>query len=104
MKISAFCLTTNATEFGYPFIESIKSWAKGVDELAKMWAIKNQVQLKIHYPSWSEYGKAAGPMRNSLIVEECTHIIAFPSRTGSGTQDTIRKGLNANKRSQNNIY
>jgi len=33
MKISAFCLVTNATKFGYPFIESIKSWAKAVDEV-----------------------------------------------------------------------
>lgn len=33
IKVSAFCLTTNATKFGYPFIESIKSWANAVDEL-----------------------------------------------------------------------
>lgn len=33
MKISAFCLTTNATKFGYPFIESIRSWLPVVDEL-----------------------------------------------------------------------
>lgn len=33
MKISAFCLTTNANKFQYPYIESIKSWADAVDEL-----------------------------------------------------------------------
>lgn len=33
MKISAFCLTTNAIKFQYPFIESIKSWLGVVDEL-----------------------------------------------------------------------
>ena len=33
MKVSAFTLTTNTTKFGYPFIESIKSWLPAVDEL-----------------------------------------------------------------------
>ena len=33
MKISAFTLLTNATKFGYPFVESIKSWLPVVDEL-----------------------------------------------------------------------
>jgi len=33
LKISAFCLTTNATKFGYAFIESIKSFLPVVDEL-----------------------------------------------------------------------
>ncbi len=33
LKISGFTLTTNATKFGYPFIESIKSFLPVVDEL-----------------------------------------------------------------------
>lgn len=33
MKKSGLCLTTNATEFGYPFIESIKSFLPVVDEM-----------------------------------------------------------------------
>jgi len=33
MKVSAFSIITNVTKFGYPYIESIKSWLPVADEL-----------------------------------------------------------------------
>ena len=30
-------------------------------------------------------------MRNTQIIEYCTHVLAFPSRKGRGTQDALRK-------------
>lgn len=43
-------------------------------------------------PDWKgPLGKRAGLARNSDIVAKSTHLLAFPSKTGSGTQDTIRK-------------
>jgi hypothetical protein len=42
-------------------------------------------------PVDSNKGKYKFLERNTKIVENSTHYIAFPSRSGSGTQDTIRK-------------
>lgn len=71
--------------------------AKGVDALAEKWAKENNVPLKIYYPILS-MGKKGYAYRNQQIVDLSTQIIAFPSKTGKGTQITIdmakRKGLN----------
>lgn len=75
----------------------ISGGAKGADQLARDYARKNHIPLKEFLPDWSRYGKAAGPIRNNQIVKEATHILAFLSRHGSGTQDTIRKGKKAGK-------
>jgi len=47
---------------------------------------------------WNKYGNRAGPMRNTLIVAEADYIIGFPSKTGRGTQDTLKKAWQAKKR------
>jgi hypothetical protein len=47
-------------------------------------------------PNWN-LGKAAGILRNTDIVNECTHIIGFPSKNGRGTQDSMRKALATKK-------
>ncbi len=69
----------------------ISGGAKGADSLGAEYAQENGIELTIYFPDWKKYGKAAGPMRNSLIIEDCTHVLAFPSRNGKGTQDSLRK-------------
>ena len=73
----------------------ISGGASGADSLAKRYAIENNIDLIEYKPDWS-LGKKAGPIRNSKIVENCDCIIAFPSRSGRGTQDTINKSQNKN--------
>lgn len=65
--------------------------AKGADSMACDYARENRIALRVHAAQWSKYGKRAGPLRNTIIVEDCTHVVAFPSVGGSGTQDTLRK-------------
>jgi hypothetical protein len=71
----------------------VSGGATGADTLAKNWAKKNGVKLVEYKADFNRYGKAAGPIRNALIVKDCTHVLAFPSRHGKGTQDTIKKAL-----------
>ena len=79
-------------EWNNPNIEYIiTGGAKGVDTLAERYAKERNIPLVSKLPNWQKYGKAAGPIRNSEIVADCTHLIAFPSHLGSGTQDTINK-------------
>lgn len=77
-------------EHGTPSL-IISGGALGVDNLAKQYAIAHNIPKLIIHPQWIKYGKAAGPMRNTEIVNAATHILAFPSHQGKGTQDTISK-------------
>lgn len=53
----------------------------------------------LHHARWDQHGKAAGFMRNGLIVRDADVLIAAPSadRTG-GTEDSIKKYLNLGKK------
>jgi hypothetical protein len=72
----------------------VSGGAKGADTLAEMFADEYQIKKIIFLPDWKLYGKFAGIRRNTDIVNASTHIIAFPSRNGRGTQDTISKARN----------
>lgn len=79
-------------ELGNPDIECIISGgAQGADTLADRWATDNYVPIKVYPADWNAHGKAAGPIRNELIINAATHVLAFPSKNGKGTQDTISR-------------
>jgi hypothetical protein len=72
----------------------ISGGALGTDTLAEKLADEYKIEKQIFNVTkedWKKYGKSAGPRRNTLIVENSEFIIAFPSKYGKGTQDTIRK-------------
>lgn len=75
----------------------VSGGAKGADTLAERWAHEHGVRLVVFKPDWQGKGRAVGVLRNTDIVNQCTHLIAFPSSTGRGTQDSIRKARSANK-------
>jgi len=70
-------------------ITVISGGARGVDTLAEKWANDQSYPIKVFPADWKQYGKSAGPRRNQQIVEVATHMIAFPSRSGKGTQDSM---------------
>jgi len=74
----------------------ISGGADGVDSLAEKWAKENNIKTSIYYADWSK-GKKAGPTRNTLIVNECDYMIAFPSVESVGTYDSINKAKKSNK-------
>ena len=74
----------------------VSGGAKGVDTMAKRWAKENEIKLEEFLPDWNAYGRSAGPIRNSKIIERATHVIAFPSKHGRGTQDSIKKAAVTN--------
>lgn len=82
--------------WGIP-LEVISGGAKGADTLGEKWANENNIPTIIFYPDWEKHGKAAGPIRNKDIISAATHVLAFPSRTGRGTQHSIRLAQEQNK-------
>jgi hypothetical protein len=69
----------------------VSGGARGADALGEAWAKAHRIPTRIFRPDWSKKGRAAGVLRNTDIVNACTHVVAFPSTRGKGTQDTVRK-------------
>ena len=67
----------------------ISGGASGVDTLAEQFAITHDIELCVYKADWAKYGKAAGPIRNKLIVEKSDVVIAFWDYKSPGTKSTI---------------
>jgi hypothetical protein len=74
----------------------IQGGATGADYLAREWTYKQKGRVTlINVPAdWDKHGKAAGPIRNSEMLDEDPDlVIAF--RGGAGTEDMVRKAKKA---------
>lgn len=69
--------------------------AAGADAMAREYATSRGIKLVVHKADWSQHGRAAGPIRNGLIVNDCTAMIAFLSTESVGTRDSIKKAKKA---------
>lgn len=75
----------------------IEGGASGADALAREWCALNKVPNKTYRANWNSHGRAAGPMRNEVMVRENKDavLVAFPG--GRGTEDCVarakREGL-----------
>lgn len=69
----------------------IEGGATGADRLAREWAVENGVKFQTFAANWTAHGKAAGPLRNALMLAEGKPdgVIAFPG--GAGTADMVSK-------------
>lgn len=78
-------------EYGEPD-EIVSGGAKGADTMAEAYAHKKNIPITIFKPEYDKYkGRVAPLVRNTKIIQYCTHVLAFPSRNGSGTQDALQK-------------
>lgn len=76
----------------------ISGGARGADTLAKRFAEDNNFNY-IEFPAnWELYGKAAGFIRNKLIVENCDFFLAFWDGVSRGTKHSIDLAKQMNKK------
>lgn len=71
---------------------------RGGDEIAEGLARGWDWTIEGHPAAWDRYGPAAGPMRNTEMVQAGgDRLVAMPDGRGldSGTGDLIRKAINA---------
>lgn len=68
----------------------ISGGAKGADSLAERYAKEKGIKMTVYKAEWDMFGNAAGILRNIEIITAATHVIAFPSRKGKGTQNSIK--------------
>jgi len=75
----------------------VSGGAKGPDQIGINWATNNGIKIKEFYPSWDKYGKSAGVIRNTQIIENSDLVIAFWDGCSKGTKDSIDKAKKLNK-------
>jgi hypothetical protein len=73
----------------YPIKQIISGSARGADSLARRYANEHNISLKEFPAEWNKHGKAAGFMRNKLIVDAADEVIAFWDGSSRGTKHTI---------------
>ena len=74
-----------------PITAIIHGGATGADTFAGQWAEVKAITCHVYRAKWAEYGKAAGPIRNSIMLNEGNPdlVLAFPG--GRGTADMVAK-------------
>ena len=77
-------------------MEIVSGGANGVDMMAKLLAKEYNIKFTEYKAEWDKYGRKAGPIRNQLIVDQSTHLIALPTKKSVGTLITINKAEKKN--------
>ena len=75
----------------------ITGGANGVDSVAAAAAEDAGLKVVVHAAEWALYGKAAGPIRNRKIVEDCDKLVAFWDDESPGTKNSISLASKAGK-------
>lgn len=67
----------------------ISGHAKGTDELGERYAKEKGYNTKIYPAEWKKYGRAAGPIRNKIMINKANALIAFWDGKSRGTSSSI---------------
>lgn len=82
----------------------VSGGAKGADTLAEQFALEKQLKMIVFKPDWKQFGKRAGYVRNTDIIENADIVFAFWDGTSRGTKDSIDKAKTLNKQLITIIY
>lgn len=78
----------------------ISGGAKGADTMAWKWALVNanlpEENIHIYKADWDKHGKAAGPIRNQIMLDASRPdlVVGFPG--GRGTGDMLNRAIRQN--------
>lgn len=70
----------------------------GADKIAHDEASKRQITTIVEKADWNRHGKAAGPIRNQLMLDEHKPDVTYAFRSGgksSGTDDMVKRSKKA---------
>lgn len=83
-KLDAVFLNSNPEE-----IAIVSGCCRGADKMGERYARERGMHL-IQVPAmWEAGGKRAGPIRNALMAEVATHLVAFWDGQSPGTKSMI---------------
>lgn len=67
----------------------IEGGARGVDTIAKYWAMFNNIPYEEYPADWNKYGKSAGIVRNKIMVENANYVLILWDGKSKGTKNDI---------------
>lgn len=76
----------------------ISGGAKGADSLGEQWAATNGVAVRRFKAEWNKHGRAAGPVRNSLMAKLADVAVVFWDGESRGSADMIEQMRKLGKR------
>lgn len=76
----------------------VSGGARGADSLGERYAKENGIETLIFKPDWKKHGPAAGPLRNTDIVNNSEMVVAFWDGESRGTQDSMKKAEQQGKK------
>ena len=76
-------------------IHIVEGGAYGVDALAKLYALQNELPYTEVKADWDKYGRSAGPRRNQKMAEMSDYCIVFYKGT-RGSASMIAEALKQN--------
>lgn len=87
--------TLNSIHDVFPISVVIEGGATGADRLASIWSKHKGIQTQTFLAEWAKHGRAAGPLRNRLMLEQGKPdlVVAFPG--GAGTRNMIEQAKKA---------
>lgn len=76
----------------HPDMTLISGGARGADSLAEIYCQTNNVKCTVLKADWAKYGKGAGAIRNTQLLNlNPDLVIAFWDGKSKGTADSIKK-------------
>ena len=86
----------SSLDLSYDDCEIIEGGCVGADLLGAKYAKMHNIKVKQFDANWKKFGRAAGPIRNSEMIEYLSTsknpiVVAFVSKNSKGTLDTINK-------------
>ena len=69
--------------------EIVSGGAKGIDNCAGTYALKNEIKLTEFFPEYDTYGRSAPLKRNIAIIENADLVLAFWDGASYGTKYVI---------------
>jgi predicted Rossmann fold nucleotide-binding protein DprA/Smf involved in DNA uptake len=80
-------LLSRMVSANYPQVTMIISGgARGADELARQFAFERGIEIREYLPEWKRHGRAAGQIRNRLIIDDADAVLAFWDGSSKGTR------------------
>ncbi len=73
-----------------PFDLLVAGDADGADAFCLLWAKLNRVNHACCYADWTEYGNAAGPIRNRFMLENFKPFLLYAFPGGRGTANCVK--------------
>ena len=78
--------------------EIVSGGAKGVDSIAREYAVCHSIKMTEFLPQYERYGRAAPLKRNEQIVDYADAVLVFWDGSSKGTEYTINLFRQLNKK------